>query len=60
VYLLLQDGVFQVFGVSVRTMRLLPVAFGLALLVAVFLIGCQAGDERVGQGATHTARLNYC
>jgi 4-amino-4-deoxy-L-arabinose transferase-like glycosyltransferase len=48
VYPLLQAGVFKVFGVSVRTMRLLPVAFGLALLVAVFLIGRQAGDERVG------------
>ena len=48
VYPLIQAGVFKVFGVSVRTMRLLPVAFGLALLVAVFLLGRQAGDERVG------------
>jgi len=47
-YPLLQAGVFKVFGVGVLQMRLLPVAFGLSLLLVVLLVGRQSGDVRVG------------
>jgi len=47
-YPLLQAGVFKVAGVGVFQMRLLPVLFGLALLVVVFIVGRALGDERVG------------
>ena len=48
VYPLLQAGLFKAFGAGVLQMRLLPVAFGLALLIVVFVVGRQIGDERVG------------
>ena len=48
VYPLLQAAMFRVFGTGLRQMRLLPVASGLALLVAVFIVGRQAGGARLG------------
>lgn len=48
VYPLMQAGVFKALGVGVYQMRLLPVAFGLALLLVVFLVGRQLGDARIG------------
>jgi 4-amino-4-deoxy-L-arabinose transferase-like glycosyltransferase len=48
VYPLLQAGVFKLLGVGVWQMRLLPVAFGAALLIVVFLVGTQLRDARVG------------
>lgn len=47
-YPLIQAGVFKATGVGVVQMRLLPVLFGLGLLVVVFLVGKQLGDERIG------------
>jgi len=47
-YPLMQAGLFKVTGVGVFQMRLLPVLFGLGLLVVVFLVGSHLGDERVG------------
>ncbi|MGH9173071.1 MAG: ArnT family glycosyltransferase, partial [Vicinamibacterales bacterium] len=47
-YLLMQAGLFRVTGVGVFQMRLLPVLFGLGLLVMVFVVGKQLGDERIG------------
>lgn len=47
-YPLLQAAIFKVIGVGVLEMRVLPVAFGLALLLVVFLVGRQVGDARVG------------
>ena len=38
----MQAGLFKVTGVGVFQMRLLPVFFGLALLVVVFLVGTRA------------------
>jgi 4-amino-4-deoxy-L-arabinose transferase-like glycosyltransferase len=48
VYSLLQAGVFRLFGVGVVQMRLLSVAFGAALAVAVWAVGCQIAGERAG------------
>src|SRR5262245_13674372 len=48
VYPLLQAGVFKLFGVGVVQMRLLPVAFGLALALTVWAAGRQAAGARVG------------
>lgn len=50
-YPLAQAAVFKMLGVGVFQMRLLPVAFGLALLVVVYLVGSRVGDERVGAAA---------
>jgi len=47
-YPLMQAGVFRLFGVGVAQMRALPVACGLALLLAVFAVGRQLGGDRVG------------
>jgi 4-amino-4-deoxy-L-arabinose transferase-like glycosyltransferase len=47
-YPLMQAVVFKASGVGVFQMRLLPVFSGLGLLVVVFLVGKQLGDERVG------------
>lgn len=47
-YPLLQAAVFKIAGVGVFQMRLLPVLFGLALLVAVFRVGTELADARVG------------
>jgi hypothetical protein len=47
-YPLLQAAVFKGAGVGVLQMRLLPVLFGLALLLIVFLAGKELGDRRVG------------
>ncbi len=47
-YPLLQAAVFAVAGTGVLQMRLLPVAFGFALLVVVFLVGRQAAGARAG------------
>jgi 4-amino-4-deoxy-L-arabinose transferase-like glycosyltransferase len=47
-YPLMQAGLFKATGVGVFQMRLLPVSFGLGLLLVVFLVGKQLGDERVG------------
>lgn len=47
-YPLLQAGLFKAAGVGVFQMRLLPVTFGLGLLLVVFLVGTQLADERVG------------
>jgi hypothetical protein len=43
-----QAGIFKAFGVGVVQMRALPVACGLLLLAVVFLVGRQAGGDRVG------------
>ena len=48
VYPLLQAAVFAAAGTGVLQMRLLPVAFGFALLVVVFLVGRQAAGARAG------------
>ena len=48
VYPLLEAGVFRLLGVGVWQMRTLSVAFGLALLAVVFVVGAQTGDPRVG------------
>jgi 4-amino-4-deoxy-L-arabinose transferase-like glycosyltransferase len=48
VYPLLQAAVFAVAGTGVLQMRLLPVAFGFALLVVVYLVGRQAAGARAG------------
>jgi 4-amino-4-deoxy-L-arabinose transferase-like glycosyltransferase len=48
IYPLAQAAVFRVFGVGVVQMRALPVACGLFLLVVVFVVGRQAGGDRVG------------
>ena len=48
VYPLAQAAIFRIFGAGVIQMRALPVACGLLLLAAVFLVGSQTGDERVG------------
>ena len=48
VYPLLQAATFKLFGVGVVQMRALPVAFGFLLLVTAFVVGRQAGDDRVG------------
>lgn len=48
VYSLLQAGVFEVAGLGVVQMRVLPVAFGLLLLGLVFAVGRQLGGNRVG------------
>ena len=47
-YPLLQAAVFKALGAGVWQMRLLPVAFGLALLVVTFLVGERMGGVRVG------------
>jgi len=52
IYPLLEAGLFKVAGVGVWQMRLLPVVFGLALLLVVFLVGTELGDERIGALAT--------
>ena len=48
VYPLLQAAVFAVAGTGVLQMRLLPVTFGFALLVVVYLVGRQAAGVRAG------------
>ena len=48
IYPLAQAGIFKAFGVGVVQMRALPVACGLLLLAVVFLVGRQAGGDRVG------------
>ena len=48
VYSLLQAGVFKVAGLGVFQMRLLPVTFGLLLLLLVFVVGRQIAGPRVG------------
>ena len=48
VYPLLQAATFKVLGIGVWQMRILPIVFGAALLVVVFLVGAQLGDARVG------------
>ena len=48
VYPLLQAAVFKAAGTGVLQMRLLPVAFGFALLVVVFLVGRQAAGAGAG------------
>jgi 4-amino-4-deoxy-L-arabinose transferase-like glycosyltransferase len=48
VYPLLQAAVFKAAGTGVLQMRLLPVAFGFALLVVVFLVARQAAGARAG------------
>ncbi len=48
VYSLLQAGVFKLFGVGVVQMRLLSVAFGLALILAVWAAGCQIAGAHAG------------
>jgi 4-amino-4-deoxy-L-arabinose transferase-like glycosyltransferase len=45
---LAQAAIFKLFGVGVVQMRALPVACGFLLLLMVFAIGRQAGDDRVG------------
>ena len=47
-YPLAQAAVFKAFGVGVVQMRALPAACGLFLLVVVFVVGRQAGGDRVG------------
>jgi 4-amino-4-deoxy-L-arabinose transferase-like glycosyltransferase len=47
-YPLLQAVVFAAAGTGVLQMRLLPVAFGFALLVVVFLVARQAAGPRAG------------
>src|SRR5262249_34677647 len=41
-------GIFKILGVGVIQMRLLSVVFGFALLLAVFAVGSQLGDDRIG------------
>ena len=48
VYPLLQAAVFAAAGTNVLQMRLLPVAFGFALLVVVYLVARQAAGARAG------------
>jgi 4-amino-4-deoxy-L-arabinose transferase-like glycosyltransferase len=48
VYALLEAAIFRVFGTGVVQMRMLSVLFGLALLVTMYLVGCQIGGERMG------------
>src|ERR1700730_3894012 len=48
VFPLVQAAIFKLFGVGVVQMRALPVACGFLLLLTVFAIGRQAGDDRVG------------
>jgi 4-amino-4-deoxy-L-arabinose transferase-like glycosyltransferase len=48
VFPLVQGAIFKLFGAGVAQMRALPVACGFLLLLAVFAIGRQAGDDRVG------------
>jgi len=48
VYSLLLAGVFKVAGLGVVQMRILPVTFGLLLLMLVFVVGCQLGGHRLG------------
>ncbi len=48
VYSLLLAGVFKVAGLGVVQMRILPVTFGLLLLILVFVVGCQLGGHRLG------------
>jgi 4-amino-4-deoxy-L-arabinose transferase-like glycosyltransferase len=48
VYPLAQAAIFRIFGTGVMQMRALPVAFGALLLIVVFFVGRQIGDERVG------------
>src|SRR5580700_4772482 len=48
VFPLVQAAIFKLFGVGVVQMRALPVACGFLLLLMVFAIGRQAGDDRVG------------
>ena len=45
---LAQAAIFKLAGVGVVPMRALPVAFGALLLCAVFVVGRQAGGDRVG------------
>ena len=47
-YPLLQAAVFAAAGPGVLQMRLLPVAFGFALLVVAFLVGRQSAGARAG------------
>ena len=47
-YGVLEGGIFRVFGLGVVQMRVLSVAFGLALLFVVFAVGREIGGERVG------------
>jgi 4-amino-4-deoxy-L-arabinose transferase-like glycosyltransferase len=51
IYPLAQAAVFKAFGAGVVQMRALPVACGLLLLVLVFVVGRQAGGDRVGAAA---------
>lgn len=46
-YPMMLAGVFQLGGVGVEQMRLLPVAFGSALLIILFIVGRQILDTRV-------------
>jgi 4-amino-4-deoxy-L-arabinose transferase-like glycosyltransferase len=48
IFPLVQGAIFKLFGVGVTQMRALPVACGFLLLLTVFAIGRQAGDDRVG------------
>jgi 4-amino-4-deoxy-L-arabinose transferase-like glycosyltransferase len=48
IYPLAQAAIFKAFGVGVVQMRALPVACGLLLLLVVFIVGRQAGGDRVG------------
>ena len=48
VYPLFQAAVFKLFSAGVLQMRMLPAAFGFALLLAVVAAGRQAGDIRMG------------
>jgi 4-amino-4-deoxy-L-arabinose transferase-like glycosyltransferase len=45
---LAEAAIFKLFSAGVAQMRALPVACGFLLLLAVFAIGRQAGDDRVG------------
>jgi len=48
VFPVLEAGVFKLLGVGVWQMRTLSVAFGLALLLATYLVGAQIGGEGIG------------
>ena len=48
IYPLAQAAIFKAFGAGVVQMRSLPVACGFLLLIVVFMVGRQAGGDRVG------------
>jgi len=50
-YPLMQAAVFRLIGVGVVPMRVLPVACGFCLLLAIAVVGRQVGGDRVAAGA---------